>query len=153
VKLFTIRAIKLADLNTTLPLFEAQLREHQIVTSMKDLKEVARKVITDSGVGFILLATDDHNAAGFVYAAAHLSLEHGGIVGWVEELYVVPEKRGAGIGTCLLRETISRAKSLSWRALELEVVAGHERARAIYLRHAFQPISRTRFSLTLPKKT
>jgi len=82
---------------------------------------------------------------GAVFAAAHSSLEHGGTIGWLEELYVSPQSRGQGIGSRLMADVISRARQLGWRGLELEVVTGHERAIALYLRHGFQPLSRTRF--------
>ena len=140
-----VNSVELADLDAAIVLFDAQLREHEIVTPVDDLYAVGRAVIADPSLGFLLLAITEGTPVGVVYAASHLSLEHGGVVGWLEELYVLPERRGQGIGSRLLTEVIARARELSWRAIELEVVAGHERVVPLYLRHAFQPLSRNRF--------
>jgi GNAT superfamily N-acetyltransferase len=77
----------------------------------------------------------DGNPVGVAYASCLLSLEHGGFSGWLEELYVLPEWRGRGIGSCLIAEVITRAKELGWRAIDLEVDVGHQRAISLYTRY------------------
>ena len=141
----SIRSVEFPDLDRAVALFDAQLREHDITTPVADLRNVVRSVIANASQGFLLLAVAEDTPVGIVYAASHLSLEHGGIIGWLEELYVRPQWRSRGIGSRLLTEVIERARKLDWRALELEVVAGHERVVPLYLRHAFQPLSRNRF--------
>ena len=103
-------------------------------------------VVGDERLGFMLLAHADGHAVGVAYAAAHLSAEHGGVIGWLEELYVVPEYRSAGVGSALLADVVARAERLEWRGLELEVVAGHERAAALYVRHGFIAAARSRYT-------
>lgn len=127
-------------------LLSAQLVEHEIETPADLLHSVVDSVLSDSRHGFILLAATDGEAIGVSYAASHLSAEHGGTVGWLEELYVRGEWRGRGVGSALLEATIARAQELRWRGLELEVVAGHERAAALYLRHGFNALPRTRYT-------
>lgn len=127
-------------------LLSAQLVEHEIETPADLLHSVVDSVLSDSRHGFILLAANDGEAIGVSYAASHLSAEHGGTVGWLEELYVRGEWRGRGVGSALLEATIARAQELRWRGLELEVVAGHERAAALYLRHGFNALPRTRYT-------
>jgi GNAT superfamily N-acetyltransferase len=68
------------------------------------------------------------------------------VIGWLEELYVVPEFRGAGVGSALLADVLARAERLKWRGVELEVVVGHERAAALYLRHGFVSAPRSRYT-------
>ncbi len=126
-------------------LLSAQLQEHDIATSVESLREVTRAVVAEPRLGFILLAVFARVPIGQAYTASHLSAEHGGMIGWLEELYVQPEWRSRGVGSLLLDGTLTRARKLGWRGLELEVVAGHERAVSLYRRHEFQPLSRTRF--------
>ena len=45
--------------------------------------------------------------------------------------------RGRSVGSALLADVIARAERLNWRGVELEVVVGHERAAALYVRHGF----------------
>jgi GNAT superfamily N-acetyltransferase len=148
----SIRNVELADLDAATALFDAQLREHDIVTPVADLRGVVRAVVDNASHGFLLLALTEDAPVGVAYAASHLTLEHGGIIGWLEELYVAPESRGGGVGSQLLTEVIARAQKLNWRGLELEVVAGHERVVPLYLRHGFQSLSRKRFSRMFSSK-
>jgi GNAT superfamily N-acetyltransferase len=59
-------------------------------------------------------------------------LEHGGEVAWLEELYVVPERREAGIGTKLLSRAIEAARERGCLPIDLEVDDGHSRATNLY---------------------
>jgi GNAT superfamily N-acetyltransferase len=143
----SIHAAEPRDLHAAVALLQAQLREHDITTPEAALRDVVRSVVDDPRHGFILLASSGDGACAIAYAAAHLSAEHGGLIGWLEELYVVPGQRGKGVGSLLLGEVFSRAAQLGWRGVELEVVEGHERAAALYLRHGFQRAPRSRYSL------
>jgi len=145
-----VRLANQRDIDAVSALLEAQLREHQMTPPAEALRASIRSVIDDARHGFILLAAGPDNfAVGVAYASSLLSFEHGGVSGWVEELYVTPARRGQGIGSRLLERVISSAKELGWRALDLEVDANHERAIALYRRHHFLPHSRSRFYLTL----
>jgi ribosomal protein S18 acetylase RimI-like enzyme len=128
--------IRLADAETidaVIGLFEAQLQEHGIKTSRDDLRFVVNTVIADRRCGFMLVASlPDGNPIGVAYASSLLSLEHGGVSGWLEELYVLPQWRGQGIGSRLITEVVTRARELRWRALDLEVDASHQRAISLY---------------------
>ena len=131
-------------------LFEAQLREHQMAPPTDALQEAIRSVIDNPSYGFVLLGTaPDGAAVGVAYASSLLSFEHGGVSGWLEELYVTPAWRGRGIGSRLLQEVVKMARELGWRALDLEVDVAHERAIPLYLRHGFHPHARSRFFLEL----
>jgi GNAT superfamily N-acetyltransferase len=133
------------QLDSAVALFSAQLKEHGITTRTEDLRSAVQSVAADARYGFIVVAsTVEASPVGIAYASCLLSLEHGGVSGWLEELYVLPEWRGHGIGSRLITEVIGRAKELGWRAIDLEVEDGHERAISLYLRHRFQPHSRTR---------
>jgi GNAT superfamily N-acetyltransferase len=148
--------IRISDLSSdtitdAVTLLQAQLREHEIETPADLLRDVVVRVQADAREGFMLLAHDGAQPVGIAYAAAHLSAEHGGISGWLEELYVVPSSRGSGVGSALLREVVERAQALAWRGVELEVVAGHERAAPLYQRHGFAPTPRARFTRLFPR--
>ena len=142
----TIASARASDVETSVALLDAQLREHDIVTAEKRLRAVVQSVVDDESHGFVLLASSRGRRVGIAYAAAHLSAEHGGVIGWLEELYVLPDFRGRGIGSLLLAELLARAQTLQWRGVELEVVAGHERAAALYLRHGFVAVPRARYT-------
>jgi GNAT superfamily N-acetyltransferase len=138
------------DLDNVVVLFEAQLREHQMAPPTHALREAIRTVIDNPRYGFILVASGFNDiTVGVAYASSLLSFEHGGVSGWLEELYVAAAWRGRGIGSRLLEKVISTTKELGWLALDLEVDAAHERAISLYLRYQFRPHSRSRFYLRL----
>ncbi|MDQ6655199.1 MAG: GNAT family N-acetyltransferase [Verrucomicrobiota bacterium] len=143
---FSVEALNREHVEPVVALLQAQMHEHEIATSADALRSVVEHVLADARHGFVLVAAADRTPVGIAYAAAHLSAEHGGVVGWLEELYVSPGARGSGVGSALLAEVARRARALDWRALELEVVAGHERAMPLYLRHEFTLTARTRFT-------
>jgi GNAT superfamily N-acetyltransferase len=66
---------------------------------------------------------------------------------------VLPEWLGRGIGSRLVAEVIRRAKELGWRAIDLEMDAGHQRAISLYLRHQFKLHSRSRLFRTISTNT
>ncbi|MGF1569951.1 MAG: GNAT family N-acetyltransferase [Nodosilinea sp.] len=125
-------------------LFEAQLLEHGIHSSVDALMDTCQLIHNHSEYGFILVATRDGLIVGVAYASSVLSLEHGGWSGWLDELYVLPEWRGHGIGTRLLDAVITGAIERGWIALDLEVDIGHQRAVSLYASRGFQPVHRSR---------
>jgi GNAT superfamily N-acetyltransferase len=146
MSLVDIRLVDSLTLEPAIDLLESQMQEHDILVSRADLQTAARKVISDQRYGFILVATtSDEGPIGVACASSLLSLEHGGISGWLEELYVLPKWRGQGIGSRLIEKAVALAKEAGWRALDLEVEASHRRAIPLYTRHQFRPRSRSRF--------
>jgi GNAT superfamily N-acetyltransferase len=145
MSLVNIQLIDSYTLGAAIDLLESQMREHDIVISRADLQAATQKLMSDRRYGFMLVATSDEGPIGVAYASSILSLEHGGISGWLEELYVLPKWRGQGIGSRLIAEVVALAKEAGWRALDLEVEASHQRAISLYARHQFQPRSRSRF--------
>jgi GNAT superfamily N-acetyltransferase len=147
----TIEPVSADTFAAAVELLDAQLREHDMATPLALLREVVERVAASPAEGFMLLAREPDAAEpiGIAFAAAHLSAEHGGTIGWLEELYVRPDYRGCGAGSALLGAVIANAQERQWRALELEVVAGHERAAALYERHDFTNAHRTRFTRML----
>jgi GNAT superfamily N-acetyltransferase len=107
---------------------------------------VIERVVADEELGFVLVAaTKDRELVGVAFSSAFLGMEHGGVSGWLEELYVLPSWRRMGIGTRLVGEVIRIATARGWRALDLEVEADHLRVVSLYSRHGFLPHSRSRF--------
>jgi ribosomal protein S18 acetylase RimI-like enzyme len=60
----------------------------------------------------------------------------------VDELYVVPDARGRGVGSAALKFVMNEARMQGLRALHLEVMPGNERALELYQRHGFDDTRR-----------
>jgi len=84
---------------------------------------------------------------GFIDLWVIHDLCHGGMLSYIQNLYVAPKYRGLGIGSQLLQKIIGRAKERG--ALEIHVVTkfDNERAIQLYKKHGL-----TKESLQLEKE-
>jgi len=99
--------------------------------------------------GVVVVYDAGRGIEGYALLASFWSNEQGGEVCVIDELYFVPEVRGRGLATGLLK-ALARGE-LPWFAdavaLELEVTPGNARARALYRRLGFSPYPNAMFRL------
>ncbi len=154
----------LPDLAELVRLLGAQLHEHDIPATSTGMERAVRGMLEDPRRGTLLLATtdtgapraeggaapgDEPRAVGMACLSYTWTLELGGLSAWLDELYVEPALRGAGVGRALLSAAVAHARSVGAAAVDLEVVEGHERAARLYEREGFQRRFRTRWALPL----
>lgn len=125
-------------------LLAVQLAEHGIGIGVDELRNAIDGVIDVPKRGFFLVALRDDACIGVAYVSFIWALEHGGHAGWLEELYVVPEHRQAGVGTRLLEAVVTAAAGAGCAALDLEIDTAHERVRSLYERQGFTALPRSR---------
>jgi GNAT superfamily N-acetyltransferase len=142
---FSIASATVSDCRESVQLLVDQLDEHGVDASADRLSRIFEKVVADETRGFLLVARADHRIVGIAYVAMILSAEHCGLVGWLEELYVTPGCRARGIGTALVRAVLERARKADIVAIDLEVDAGHSRAKPLYQRLGFRRLNRSRW--------
>jgi len=87
--------------------------------------------------------------AGYALLAKTFSQEAGGLAIWLEELYLRPAFRGQGIGDAFLTwlQDQWQGEAVRWR---LEVVGTHDRVKAMYARHGYEPMPYDQMVLDLP---
>jgi len=141
--------VRPADRDAAIALLAAQLAEHEIALPPARLATAVDGVLDDASRGELLLGVVDGHPVGVAYLSYTWTLEHGGRVGWLEELYVHPASRERGVGTALLEAVCTRAAAAGCIAVELEVEASHARAARLYERRGFRRLARTRFSRPL----
>ena len=142
---FSIASALVSDCRECVQLLVEQLDEHGVDASAERLARILEKVVADETRGFLLVARADHRIVGTAYVAMVLSVEHCGLVGWLEELYVTPHCRARGIGTALVSAVLERARRANIVAIDLEVDAAHSRAESLYRRLSFRPLNRSRW--------
>lgn len=137
------------DREAVVDLLIAQMHEHRVESERDRLQKVVAAVMADERYGFILAAREAERVVGIAYVASILSVEHGGRAGWLEELFVVPELRGKGIGAALLQASMARSRQVGFIALDLEVDAEHQRAESLYRRFGFHGLPRSRWQVAM----
>jgi GNAT superfamily N-acetyltransferase len=145
MKTFSIEPAVANDCYECAWLLVGHLRELGIDASAKALARVLEDVARDSARGFILVARENGRVVGVAYVATILSMEHCGLVAWLEELYVTPDCRQRGIGTALMTAVLKRAREAGIVAIDLEVDARQSRAIAFYQRMGFRSLDRSRW--------
>jgi GNAT superfamily N-acetyltransferase len=138
-----------ADVDDVVPLLAVQLAEHGMPQGEASLRAAVLGLVEHPERGALFVARREHRALGVAALSFTWTLEHGGKVMWIDELYVKPDARGAGIGTKMLEVAIAFAKSERCRAIDLEVDADHARVESLYVRHAFGALPRRRFTRPL----
>ena len=104
-----------------------------------------QRLVANPALGNVWIAWDNAAAAGYLIAVYVFSLEHLGLTAEIDELFVVPEHRGKGLGTKLLdtaeREFVARGCTNVFLQLGRE----NARGRSFYRAHGFR--DRTGFDL------
>lgn len=139
-----IRRLSAIRAAQALPLLEAQYREHDIAMAGAPLLRALRQLFA-KGNGAVFIARDPA-PVGIALLSYQVSPERGGRIAWLEELYVVPERRGKGVGHALIVRALRQARRDRCATVELEVVRGHQRPARLYLREGFRKLPRTRYS-------
>lgn len=96
--------------------------------------------------GFVF--EDGSVIAGYSMAAKGYSTEYGGVCIWVEDIYVIPEYRGRGIGTQLFQFLEGRYRDKAVR-IRLEVEKNNQRAVECYKKIGFEEVPYTEMSKEL----
>jgi ribosomal protein S18 acetylase RimI-like enzyme len=129
----TVRVAKEADLPVLEELWRAFEREipppeYVDVDHERELNEI-RAIVAD-GIAFV--ADRDGGVAGFA-----LGRRTGTRLGYLSDVYVVPEARREGIASALVDAVVAELASRGAEFVDLEVQAGNVDARAVYKRWGF----------------
>jgi GNAT superfamily N-acetyltransferase len=89
--------------------------------------------------GACWLATKDEQPIGYLLAVYVFSLEHGGMMAEIDELFVVPEQRSNGVGVALLREAEREMARAGLTRVQLQLRPENRRAKLFYEQQGFQP--------------
>ena len=96
-----------------------------------------RALLAGSQLGQIFLLDHEGAPVGYCALCYTMSLEFGGVVMIVDDLYLQPAYRGRGLGGLVLREIEAKARRETVVQLFLEVENANTGARRLYERHGF----------------
>ena len=101
---------------------------------VETLEQRVRAFVEDGRKTFLL----DEQRLGFAQVSFNPSIWSDGPVGLLEELYVVPDRRGEGIGRALMEAVLALARERG--AAGMEVITGEDdtAARALYEKFGFE---------------
>jgi ribosomal protein S18 acetylase RimI-like enzyme len=88
------------------------------------------------------IARIEQRAVGYVVVTLGYSIEYGGRDGFIDDLYLVPQLRGRGLGKKILDFTLCQAARLGIGTLHLEVETDNEPATRLYRSSGFEATGR-----------
>ncbi len=132
-----IRRAGTDDLEATLAL-QALFHAEDSITAASRRAALAQ-LLADPRLGGVWLSLIDDAAVGYVALCYGWSLELGGRDAFVDELFILPEHRGRGLGGALLTAAIEAAKTAGVRAFHLEIADGKPAAQGLYRKLGFRP--------------
>ncbi len=142
---WTIAPAVAADAAAVGDLLTRQLAEHDLPADRARIDSAVAILLGAPRHGFMMVAREEGVTVGVAFVALHWSIEHGGQSCWLEELYVLPDHRGRGLGRDLLHAALTRARERGCLVMDLEVVANHARASHLYAREGFRALPRERW--------
>jgi ribosomal protein S18 acetylase RimI-like enzyme len=93
--------------------------------------------LLDPARGAIWVAADNAGLRGYLIVVLLLSVEHQGLMGEIDELFVVSEARGQGLGGQLLRQAQAALSARGCTRLQLQLAQHNAAARAFYEHHGY----------------
>jgi ribosomal protein S18 acetylase RimI-like enzyme len=90
-----------------------------------------RELLTQPALGCCWLACLDAEPVGHVVLTFRYTMEHGGLSGYVDDLFVRPAFRRLGAARAMLDELFAECRSRGCRSVQVEV--GHDNAAALSL--------------------
>lgn len=100
-------------------------------------RTAAVTLMADPRLGRLWIIESENRLAGYLAVAFSHSLEMGGSVAFVDELYVIPEFRRRGIGGESLEFAARQCSAEGFRSLLLEVSPENHPAQALYRKRGF----------------
>jgi GNAT superfamily N-acetyltransferase len=138
-----VRAIVRTAVLADVPALAELVREYWTFESIPDFDAtrvagLLRSFLGDPKAGCCLVAELDARVCGYLLASYVFSLEHGGTMAEVDELFVVEAQRGNGTGTRLLEAAVSAMKTAGLVRLQLQLGEQNTGGRSFYTRHGFR---------------
>jgi len=96
------------------------------------IEMLLQRLLVEPRLGAVWVAEESDRLVGYLVAATLLSLEHGGLMAEVDELFVLEEARSRGIGARLLAAGEAALAARGCVRLQLQLGADNGVARAFY---------------------
>jgi (aminoalkyl)phosphonate N-acetyltransferase len=93
---------------------------------------VLQRLLAEPRLGEIWVAESDARLVGYLIAVLVLSVEHQGLMGEIDEFFVLPEARSRGVGRQLLAAAETALAARGCVRLQLQLGVENSEARAFY---------------------
>jgi ribosomal protein S18 acetylase RimI-like enzyme len=141
----SFREATLADLDIVLGMMPIYYAHDHLVFERSKAEAALRDFLSSPSHGKLWLVSEVEGgpAIGYAVVAYGFSFEAGGREAFIDELFVLDEFRGRGLGSATLEHAAKDARRAGVRALRLEVTATNADAGRLYRRLGFEDLGRS----------
>jgi len=135
----SVRAATPADIPALLALIR-RYWDHEAIAGFEALRIelVLQQLLASAGArGAIWVAQEAGTLLGYLIVVLVVSVEHKGLMGEIDEFFVLPEARSRGIGAALLAAAEQALVQRGCVRLQLQLGRGNSRARRFYERRGY----------------
>lgn len=138
----TLTVAKSPDIDTIIK-FIQELYEHEDIRFDESIAHRAlSQLLEDNSLGYVWLILSGEEAIGYVVLTFGYSLEFAGRDALIDELYILEEYRGVGLGTKVLEFITEFCNSLGIKAIHLVVERKNNTAHSLYRKMGFEDCDR-----------
>jgi GNAT superfamily N-acetyltransferase len=148
-----MRPASAGDVPTLLDLMADFYEEAGYVLDRAHAEDAFAALLADTRLGRVWLIEQGSDVVGHVVVTFVFAMEYGGLTAVVDDFYVRPASRGAGLGTSALAEVRQICVELGMRALRVEVGRDNAVARSVYGRVGFKAADHQLMTLRLADPT
>ena len=123
--------------------------EEEFAPDADKQRRALQAILADPGVCRTYVAREGERIVAMANLLYTVSTAEGGRAALFEDLVVVPERRGKGIGSALLRHVIDSARQEGLTRITLLTDRGNKRAQALYRKVGFVASTMTAMRLKL----
>jgi GNAT superfamily N-acetyltransferase len=102
------------------------------------VESLLHSLLAEPQRGACWVAESDGRLCGYLLAVFMLSLEHGGLMAEIDEVFVSAEMRSQGLGSLLMAHAEQELAQRGVTRLQLQLGVGNERARSFYESRGFR---------------
>ncbi len=148
-----VRRATAADIPLLVTLMSEFYAESEFTLNPARATQAFDALLASDERGFVLLVRDGGNDVGHLVVTFGFSMEYGGLVAVLDDLYVRPHARGAGAAGRALAAMRAECAMRGIRAVHVETAHDNGRATAAYRRAGFEPVERAHLTLRLAEPT
>lgn len=132
-----MRKALLKDRETLVELMAEFYAEAGYTLNRSHAAEAFSTLLSDERLGYIWLIESDSNPVGYIVLTVKYGMEYGGLMTCIDDLFVRPPFRNAGLSTAALKEVCEFCQSHQIRAITVEVGYDNGAAQTVYCRAGF----------------
>jgi len=133
---------QISDLDQILVLIHDFYQHFEYPYNEAEKRLTLEELFSTPMAGRIWLIQKNQNVVGYVYLSFYFSLEFGGRTAFIDELFVLPNYRGQGIGSKVINLIEKRCVELNFKAIHLESEITNKGATTLYLKLGFMDYNR-----------